>query len=363
MALDYGENTKKSDDILDIMLRKKYEGTEGITFKSLCDLRNEIGETFLKTLKSFIDTNNGKKQVVIIDDLSLSYDDMVKIRVGQTSEMEETLAWLADNTAMTLAALSSTSLLDRLTGAAVCQTELNEMIKRTGFEAVCLKHIMRSSQNIAVATSTDSVSQALPGYKIQMSIPPGSSFTVPGARPRALIHKYNPGDVDHSKLARFVTQHLRTVNTERIKCVVLTDTGISPRKLSVELRQSGITRVSCFDGGVERFYYGGRPVYREGGAGDGGEAELTEWLRAEAGVLVTHGDQFRGCESDTVIFVTRDWGGCYGSRRSPVTRAVAGLTLVTSDFGISVSGLKENWDVEIVREGAGERDSDGDDDE
>ena len=51
-------------------------------------------------------------QVVIIDELSLSNDDMVKIKTGQTSEMEETLAWLADNTAMTLAALSSSYLLD-----------------------------------------------------------------------------------------------------------------------------------------------------------------------------------------------------------------------------------------------------------
>ena len=49
-----------------IFSRKKYEGTEGITFKSVGDLRSEIGETFLKTLKTFIETNlhnNGKKQV------------------------------------------------------------------------------------------------------------------------------------------------------------------------------------------------------------------------------------------------------------------------------------------------------------
>ena len=49
-----------------IFSRKKYEGTEGITFKGVGDLRNENGETFLKTLKSFIETNlhnNGKKQV------------------------------------------------------------------------------------------------------------------------------------------------------------------------------------------------------------------------------------------------------------------------------------------------------------
>ena len=39
---------------------------------------------------------------------------------------------------MTLAALSSAPLLDRDKGAAVSKTELHEIIKRTGFEAVSL---------------------------------------------------------------------------------------------------------------------------------------------------------------------------------------------------------------------------------
>ena len=149
----------------------------------------------------------------------------------------------------------------------------------------------------------------------------------------------------------FVTQHLRTVDTERLKCVVLTDERISPRKLSVELRQRGVTP-SCYDGGVEMFY---GAEYREGGAGDGGGKELAAWLGAEAGVLVTSEQQFRGCEADTVIFVTRYWGAYSSSRRSPVTRAVAGLTLVTSDYRLSVQKLRRDWDVEIVEEGAGER--------
>ena len=287
------------------------------------------------------------------------------MKAGQTTETEESLAWLADNTAMTLAALSSTSLLDRSSyaAAAVSETKLDAMIARTGFDPVTLTYIMRSSQKIASATSLDSFNQAqLSSIKIQPSISPGSSSTVPGARPRAMVYKQT-WDVDHSNLARFVTQHLRTVDTERLKCVVLNDRGISPRKLSEELRQRGIT-LSCYDGGVEMFYYGARPEYREGGAGDGGEAELAAWLRAEAGVLVTSEQQFRGCEADTVIFVTRYWGAYSNSRRSPVTRAVSGLLLVTGDYTLSVPELRRDWDVEIVEEGAGESDSEtGDSDE
>ena len=56
-----------------------------------------------------------------------------------------------------------------------------------------------------------------------------------------------------------------------------------------------------------------------------------------------------------VIFVTRYWGGYSSTKRSPVTRAVAGLTLITGDWGLRVSELRRDWDVEIVEEGAGER--------
>ena len=131
-----------------------------------------------------------------------------------------------------------------------------------------------------------------------------------------------------------MTQHLRTVDTERLKCVVLTGWGISARKLCSKIN----TTVSLYDGGVEMFY-GDIPKYREDRASDGGEEELTAWLRAEAGVLVTSEVQFSGAECDSVIFVTTHWGGYYGNNRrsrSPVTRAVAGLLMITSDLGLNV---------------------------
>ena len=48
-------------------------------------------------------------------------------------------------------------------------------------------------------------------------------------------------------------------------------------------------------------------------------------------------------------------GGDSSSSRSPVTRAVSGLLMVTGDWGLSVQRLRRDWDVEIVEEGAGER--------
>ena len=146
------------------------------------------------------------------------------MKTGKTSELEETLAWLADNTAMTLAALSSTSLLDRRVandGTDKSKTELEKMMKRTEYEAVNLKHIMRSSSKIAEAANPTSV-EKMAGNTIHETIDPGSSSTVPGSRPRALVYKHTD-NVDYDKLANFVRKHLITLTSANIKIAVLCD--------------------------------------------------------------------------------------------------------------------------------------------
>ena len=310
--------------------------------------------------------------MVIIDELSVNYDDRKKLKDGKTSEMEKSLTWLRHNTDMTLAALSTTLLLDRINFyvAEVSQTMLDEMIAKTGFSAVSLKHIMRTSHNIATATTPASVSASQTGHvKIPETISPGSSSTVPGNRPKAWVYK-DTNDLDyHKKLAGFVTRHLKTLDTKHLKCVVLTGGNVSARELSSELRERNI-HVSCYDNGVDVFDLTGVPEYREGIAGVGGQAELAAWLSAEGGVLVTSERFFRGAEADSVIYITRDWGYFFGIRsimkipsirtitsiRSPMTRAVAGLLLITSDLYLNVQELRKHWEVEILEEGAGELD-------
>ena len=96
------------------------------------------------------------------------------------------------------------------------------------------------------------------------------------------------------------------------------------------------------------------PEYREVGAGDWGEAELRQWLKADQGVLVTSELQFRGCEADAVICVTKGWGDYMHVIRSPVTRAVAHLCLITGDLGLNVPEMRKYWEVEIMEKGAGD---------
>ena len=289
-------------------------------------------------------------QVLIIDELEVSNDDSKRMKAGQTSELEETLAWLADNTAMNLAALSSSSLLDT-SRSDVPKTQFDEMNPRTGFNVVRLDNIMRSSQNIAAATSTASVNETRgSSYKIKETISPGSSSTVPGTRPKAMLYKHTLS-VDYTKVARFVSQHLNTLPSG-IKVAVLCDWGISARQISYRL--SSDKPVSCYDGGVEKFYGDDTPEYRKGGAGDAGEEDLCQWLEADHGVLVTSEIQFRGCEADAVICVTRDWAGYTGTGRSPLTRAVAHLCLITNDHLLNVQKMRKYWEVEIMEKGVRE---------
>ena len=127
-----------------------------ITFKSVADLRNELKSedtssllkkfktyilgrddksqeplSTLKLIKAYVEkynTEHGDQknmvriwinlihfnwiciQVLVVDELSIPCYDMEK---GMDGETEATLAWLADNTAMTLASVSSSSVLDR----------------------------------------------------------------------------------------------------------------------------------------------------------------------------------------------------------------------------------------------------------
>ena len=63
---------------------------------------------------------------------------------------------------------------------------------------------------------------------------------------------------------------------------------------------------------------------------------------------------FRGCEAETVVYLTQDWGGADlsgGSQaRSGPTRAVSQLCLLTSDYKIKPEEIKQHFTVIDMRE-------------
>ena len=110
--------------------------------------------------------------MVVIDELSISDGDMEEIQNngGENSEIKKILEWLSVNTKMTLAALSSSSLLDRREKRNKDNKDNKEIDFEwlPGFQTVNLKNIMRSSQKIAEATSVESLNN-MHGYQIARS--------------------------------------------------------------------------------------------------------------------------------------------------------------------------------------------------
>ena len=82
----------------------------------------------------------------------------------------------------------------------------------------------------------------------------------------------------------------------------------------------------------------------------GQREDLVKWIN-NGGVLLTHDKMFRGCEAETIVFLTQRWGGFgVGQARSGPTRAVSQLCIVTSDFGIKLDEIKQHFTVIDMRE-------------
>ena len=75
-----------------------------------------------------------------------------------------------------------------------------------------------------------------------------------------------------------------------------------------------------------------------------------KWINS-GGVLLTHDNMFRGCEAETIVFLTKVWGSYAGSQpRSGPTRAVSQLCLVTGDRYIKPEEIKQHFTVVDMRE-------------
>ena len=80
--------------------------------------------------------------------------------------------------------------------------------------------------------------------------------------------------------------------------------------------------------------------------------ELITWIN-KGGLLLSHDIMFRGCEAETIVYLTQRWGGVGGQVRSGPTRAVSQLCIVTSDKDIYPDEIKQHFNVIDEREDQG----------
>ena len=70
-------------------------------------------------------------------------------------------------------------------------------------------------------------------------------------------------------------------------------------------------------------------------------------------MLLTHDRMFRGCEAETIVFLTMAWGDHGYQARSGPTRAVSQLCIVASDHYIKPDEIKQHFTVIDMREDQG----------
>ena len=201
---------------------------------------------------------------------------------------------------------------------------------------------MRNSASITSATSPDSVNNYTDNDGgIPKSISSGSCSTVTGTRPTCYLYS---SDVNYELIGECVNKYLEEYKTAQT--VILCDQYISPRQVKPLLTGD----VTLYDAGVEQFddY---RPRFTFSADIVRQREDLVTWIHC-GGVLLTHDSMFRGCEAETIVFLTKYWVGAgYGRQaRSGPTRAVSQLCLVTSDYMIKPEEIKQHFTVVDVRE-------------
>ena len=274
-----------------------------------------------------------------MDELHLTEDDLKMIHRGETPAAVETLGRLRERFRAVWVVTSTSCLLDiRSDSDSVDEVDLGPVMSGAGYHTVLLPYIMRTSRNIAEATSPGSFnSYYTDSVKVISSIAAGSASTVAGTRPTAILYKLRYDDSDYQEMAGCVSLYLERekINTATRSVAILCDQGISATKLAAALQ---LPRLYTYTAGVEWFYDNRAKYSSEGGDQDTSSVEA--WLE-RGGVLLTHSQQFRGCEADVVIVVAKYWSENTVGMRSGLTRGVASLCLITDDYDVK--------DVDVMR--------------
>ena len=228
--------------------------------------------------------------------------------------------------------LSTSSLLDDR-GDAVPQERLESMVRRSGYKPVTLQNIIRNSSKISEATAHENMNR-YSDVDIRNSISAGSCSTVTGTRPTCYLCDFQNFEV----FPRCVDHYLKHNKSEQI--VILCDLGISPSEVKSLLTGD----VTLYDAGVEKFNVTDNTPRHYSADLARQREDLVKWIN-NGGVLLTHDTMFRGCEAETIVFLTKLWGGVGGQVRSGPTRAVSQLCIVTSDLNIKANEIKQYFTV------------------
>ena len=235
--------------------------------------------------------------------------------------------------------LSTSSLLDETThDVKEGQDQLESMVRCSGYSLVNLPNIMRNSSSISLATSPDNVNRYHSGgLTISKSIRTGGCSTVTGSRPTWYTYKYS-SEVNYKIIASCVENYLKQRKSDKI--AILCDYAVSPKQVKTLLTGD----IVLYDAGVEKFAFDYKRHHYDTDIARQ-EEDLLKWI-SNGGILLTHEKMFRGCEAETVVYISHFWANYGGVQlRSGVTRAVSNLCIIVADDGIKQDEIKRYFNV------------------
>ena len=189
--------------------------------------------------------------------------------------------------------LSSSFLPDGTTAGSILPPYLDTVVKNSGYNVVNLTNIMRNSSSISSAAASDFEKYNVTQYKFTLSLSGGHCSTVIGIKPTCFLYR---SDKDKLHDDRWLCQTFLGKKKELSDCGALWSKYFT-------------SDIFLFDAGMEEFNeYRHRP--RHYSADLPGQREgLLKWLD-KGGVLITHSYMFRGCEAETVVYISQSysWG-------------------------------------------------------
>ena len=261
---------------------------------------------------------------VLCDELGLSNDDKEKILQSAESELEKTMKMISDKCCMAWLVIATSSLLDEDGGEDVPQDRLETLAKNSGFRSAILQKVMRSSSSITSALAPDSLREYNSLTNIYKSISVGSCSTVTGTKPTWYLYQVSDDsqDVNYKVIAGCVNSYLEHNKSDQT--VILCDWNISPRQVKPLLTGE----VTLYDAGVEEFDYSSKPHHYTPDTPRQRE-DLVDWIN-KGGVLLTHDLMYRGCEAETILFISDRWDISIIQDSHWLSTSITALSLVKS---------------------------------
>ena len=329
-------NFKGQEYVLDQALEERFRDSN-VKIATIEMMRRTLGErqvasqidsygreqdSYHHLLREFVQKVGGKNVKFYIDEFPLKNADRDNIfqssrnqntsgAASGPSDFVSTLQSVFQNSAQSLVALKTASLLDVVMKTDTSQLEFNivpknlreHIEKHTAFKFCLLSHRMRNCSALSSTpiTAAEGGKQTAHDFRPMGMVPESSASTVPGQKPSCIITPtLGEGALTNFNAIQRCTckalaevLHIAPSTEMKEHVVVLCGELIPPRWVAEDLRNAGYDKCTfMYDAGVDTFCRSKPDVYLT--TIDQQKKDLSRWMSSEGGLLVTHNELYAG---------------------------------------------------------------------